>query len=419
MISAAMLAVAGLSVAGIGQTPRVLAAIRDSAGVRVVSNVGDTDPVMFRPVEELRIGVVSGDTSYQFDRVGQIAVDRQGRVYAAQGAMSIRVFGPDGKLIRSIGRRGQGPGEFTSIDRLWFAGDTLVVSSPRRATLFSPTGQVLVAWDLRLADEGRAELLARRPSGWLAWVRPKSREGSLAPAALFRDTLELRMYDPIAKLPTGPPLRRQAGQRAAALAELYPGGPLFEPRSVTAIGADGTQYHSEDGQYTIDVFDPGGLHVRRIIRPVAKRPITQGHVRMLNDFLDSPPAAGGRPRAPRGGEQRRGVELAEKYPLASSFAVVGAMLVARDGSLLVQRMDDVDPIELEWMAGFDAGNRSTALIARRPTRWERFDADGRYLGAVMLPARFQPRHYDGRRVTGVLRDADGVEFVVRQRLDPA
>ena len=403
----------------VAQSPRLTSTVRDSAGVQIVSHPGSTDSASSRVVEDLRIGVEMGDSVYMFNRVGQVAVDRRGRLYVADGAMKIRVYGPDGKFVRAFGRRGQGPGEFMSIDRLWFAGDTLVVTSlgARRATLFSPAGDMLVTWDLRLADGGRAELLARRPTGWLAWVRPRSREMSLAPLTLFQDTVQLAMYDPVTKVPANAVLRRQIGQRRSAQADLYPPTPIFEPQPVTAIGIDGTQFHTR-GQYTIDVFDPSGRHVRRISRAVPVKPITPKHVEQLNDYLDAPRSPGGRPRAPRGGEQRLGLQVQEKHPLAPAFAVIGAMLVAPDNSLIVQRIDAVDPIELEWLTGFDATERPSVLIARGPTRWERLDPQGRYIGAVNLPAQFQPRSYDGQRLTGVQRNADGVEFVVRYRLAP-
>jgi len=165
------------------------------------------------------------------------------------------------------------------------------------------------------------------------------------------------------------------------------------------------------------VFDAGGLHVRRIIRAVPPKPITRQHIERLNAYLDESVRAGGPPRSPRGSETRLGIEAVVKHPLAPAFAVIGAMLVAPDGSVIVQRIDGIDPIELEWITGFNSAERPAALIRRGPTRWERFDATGRYIGAVNLPVRFQPRHYDGRRVTGILRDGDGVEFVVRYRLE--
>ena len=413
----------GLSLAcsaaiAVAQSPRLTSTVRDSAGVQIVSHPGTTDSASSRVVEDLRIGVEMGDSMYMFNRVGQVSIDRQGRLYVADGAMKIRMYGPDGKVIRAFGRRGQGPGEFMSIDRLWFAGDTLVVTSlgARRATLFSPAGEMLATWDLRLADGGRAELLAHRPNGWLAWVRPRSREMTLTPLTLFQDTVQLAMYDPVTKLPANTVLRRQLGQRRSAQADLYPPTPIFEPQPITAIGADGTQFHTREGQYTIDVFDPAGRHVRRISRTVAPKPITPKHVQQLNDYLDAPRSPGGRPRAPRGGEQRLGLQVQEKHPLAPAFAVIGAMIVAPDNSLIVQRIDAIDPIELEWLTGFNAAERSSELIARGPTRWERFDPQGRYIGAVNLPAQFQPRAYDGQRITGVQRDGDGVEFVVRYRL---
>ena len=67
----------------------------------------------FRIQEELSIGVAEGEPEYMFSRISAIAVDDNGRIYVLDYLEAeLRVFGPDGKHIRTIGRRGQGPGEF-------------------------------------------------------------------------------------------------------------------------------------------------------------------------------------------------------------------------------------------------------------------------------------------------------------------
>ena len=48
--------------------------------------------------------------------------------------------------------------------------------------------------------------------------------------------------------------------------------------------------------------------------------------------------------------------------------------------------------------------------------WDVFDADGRYLGVVSMPLRFQPRLFHGDRVYGVWRDDLDVQYVVRLRI---
>jgi hypothetical protein len=397
------------------QRGAVTFAAKDSAGVRLAMNGGATDSASTRIIEELRIGVVSGDAMYQFDRIGPIAVDAKGTIFVSDGGgLTIRVFTPQGEFVRQFGRRGQGPGEFTAVHRLWFAGDSLMVTdrSARRATMFAKTGTTVESWDLRLPEGARAELLAKTPSGWLSWVRRASRELSLATWTLYRDTSELRMLlDPSVKT-LGPVLRRQAGTRGIAGAEVYPVGPLFEPVSLTAIGVDGSQYFAADGQYSIDVFSPSGRLRQRVVRSVPTRPITPNDVQSLRDAL-------AQRRIGPATEMGSAVERSAKNPTAPAFATIGALLVAPDGTLLVERIDDVNPIELEFAAGFGANDRGTTVADRQAARWERFDATGRYLGAVRLPRRFYPRDFDGSTVIGVQKDADGVEFVVRYRITGA
>ena len=382
---------------------------RDSAGVRIAINGGAKDSaILLRP--SLRIGEVSGgDSAYQFHRLGPMISDRQGTIFAVNGAsQSIRVFGADGKFVRQIGRRGQGPGEFSNIERLWFAGDTIVVSERGglRANLFRKDGTLLTTFDLRMGDTARGDLIAKTSTGWLAWVRPRSREFTSIPAmTLMRDTAELREIDPVSKR-VGPLLRKHAGNRRIAQAEVYPAGPLFEPRTLMVYGADGRQYVAVDGQYTIDVYAANGRLERRIIREIPVRPITQRSIQLGRDAL---PASYAR----AGSEFATAFERAARYPLAPAFQQLGALMVAPDGSLLIQRIDEVDPYVLESSISYADGSRGAAAAAREESRWERIDPTGRYVGAVRLPAKAVVRYFDGRNIIAVVEDDLGVQYIGR------
>jgi hypothetical protein len=87
-----------------------------------------------------------------------------------------------------------------------------------------------------------------------------------------------------------------------------------------------------------------------------------------------------------------------------------------DGSLLVLRLDLADPVELEYRAYFQPDRRADQLIRGGATRWELFEPDGRYAGAVAVPARFSPRWFDGSRVIGVSEDEVGVQTIVVVRI---
>ena len=60
-----------------------------------------------------RIGSLD-DTCEAFGRVMSLAVDGDGLIYVADSqASDIRVFSPRGECVRTIGRSGEGPGEFS------------------------------------------------------------------------------------------------------------------------------------------------------------------------------------------------------------------------------------------------------------------------------------------------------------------
>lgn len=77
-----------------------------------------------------------------------LAVDAGGRVYVADEKPTvIKVFAPTGELLRTIGRDGEGPGEF----RVAFLAawkDRLVVHDPRtsRTSVFDTSGTFLKSW---------------------------------------------------------------------------------------------------------------------------------------------------------------------------------------------------------------------------------------------------------------------------------
>lgn len=116
------------------------------------NSISDADALTpLRLEEELRIGSVD-DPDVGFSRIGDVAVDRDGLVYVAETQdLRIRVYDAEGqRVLRTIGRAGQGPGEFGSISGLGLIGDTLWTTDFRlqRVTLMDPLGEVLRTFQL-------------------------------------------------------------------------------------------------------------------------------------------------------------------------------------------------------------------------------------------------------------------------------
>lgn len=124
----------------------------------------------WRLVEEVRIGAADGEGPEVFGNVVDVALDEMGRVWVADGQQNqIRVFDARGNHVRSVGKKGGGPGEFAGIDgmewapdwRLWVldAGNSrfavydssgTLVGTQRRNSILSST-----PWPGRFDDQGR------------------------------------------------------------------------------------------------------------------------------------------------------------------------------------------------------------------------------------------------------------------------
>jgi len=75
-------------------------------------------------VPQVEIAKYVSDSSRIFDDLRDLAVDDSGRILALDyKAAEIRVFGPDGSPRGTIGRRGEGPGEFTNANGLRITDD--------------------------------------------------------------------------------------------------------------------------------------------------------------------------------------------------------------------------------------------------------------------------------------------------------
>jgi hypothetical protein len=148
-----ILLVAAIGSACSGDAKSVLAkAVTDTlpGGIRRVMSPGPTawtDTNGWKLVAELRIEGSEGDSAILSDPIS-LALDDDGRVYVAdvRPAM-VKVFDRTGRLIRTIGRDGSGPGEFT-FPLLAIYGSTLLVHDPRqsRISVFDTSGSFVRSW---------------------------------------------------------------------------------------------------------------------------------------------------------------------------------------------------------------------------------------------------------------------------------
>jgi hypothetical protein len=120
----------------------------DSAGVELVRYAGlPAVPEWTVDVDSfLSIGVAEGDAPYELSSVTSVDGTSDGHIVVAEtGTREIRIFDENGRFIRTLGRSGEGPGEFGWLDwSVVMPGDSILAwdGRLRRLTVFAPTGEV-------------------------------------------------------------------------------------------------------------------------------------------------------------------------------------------------------------------------------------------------------------------------------------
>jgi hypothetical protein len=117
--------------------------------VTVVRN--PKEPLYKMPILELREDLALGGPEAQgddvFGQISDVVVDEAGSLYVLDRRNDhVKVFDASGKYLRTIGRRGQGPGEFEgplnlSLSRI--AGELAVHQESPRTAFYKPDGTFL------------------------------------------------------------------------------------------------------------------------------------------------------------------------------------------------------------------------------------------------------------------------------------
>ncbi len=140
----------------------------DAFGVPAQKPVSDdvfkTGKIRFIPLVAITDEAMGGKAF--FSQPTDLALDDKGRVYVSDGkANDIKVFDAAGSFVKTIGRSGQGPGEFTFLWESEFSRGRLFVREliSKRATIFDAEGKFIKS----VPEEGpfRWRSMAALPDG--------------------------------------------------------------------------------------------------------------------------------------------------------------------------------------------------------------------------------------------------------------
>ena len=242
-------------------------------GVEHVRNSGT--PPSWELKELLTLGAVNDvDTggANEFARIRGVIADAHGNIYVADSrAFNIRVFDPRGRLLRFIGRKGGGPGEFENLQSIGWLGDTLVTmdATNARIGLMTSSGEWqgqrpfarITGSGVRFTQTGPSELYS------VAFIR----NGNRAVRAFMRQT-----HHGEADTLLAPP---DPGQFPKSVTCSYNDAITFfsvsfEPSGVKQPAPDLQRLDYWSGQYRLHFVKMPNDTVRIIEREIAPLPVT-------------------------------------------------------------------------------------------------------------------------------------------------
>jgi len=378
----------------------IRATVRDSSGIEIVANAAPLGaehlPWTLDTVPIVDLGAREDDPHEQFSGVViPLRLSNGHIVVATSGTSELRFFDPTGTWLHTIGRSGEGPGEFRSLG--WLAlgpGDTLRTYdwNLRRLSVISPAGKFVRSFDLASPGPRRGAIpLAVLTGGTiLAGSTPFVTPGT--PSGVTRDTAPLLVYgeagtpvDSFGEFP-GSEALIQGTEKSVTVMHC----PFGKDLAVATVSGTSTIYVGSEDSPEVTIWSPAGLLTRIVRWHATAVPVTEHDRAAYVQAMEE--------RAHPGQEefQKRLVQMVREAPLPAQKPAYAGLVVGPRGTLWVQAYTAPEP--------------------DLPTPYQIFDSTGQWLGAITLPSRFKASQIGDDFVLGIWKDADDVDHVRLYRL---
>jgi hypothetical protein len=259
-------------------------------GVKFVRNpaVATQNPTTVDMEKLWELGGDTDDEDQFFGVISDIEIDEQGNVYLLDAQLSeVKIFSKDGEFIRTIGREGEGPGEFRRANRLFFTKDGnvgVMQTVPAKIVVLTPEGDPVGEYPLPATEDGGYQLLtsgqASKGQLVLAMARPK----------LAEDQSSWSRTDFLARVDDNGKILAEYAKKTTTInfadAVLnFAQWDTFERRWVVA--PDGKVYACESyPDYVITVWNPDGSIDKKITREYTHRAYTADEKELLTKILE-------------------------------------------------------------------------------------------------------------------------------------
>jgi hypothetical protein len=332
--------------------------------------------------------MTDGPPEYLFDRPFSAARLSDATIVVANtGTFELRWYDAGGRHLRTVGRQGDGPGEFRSVDLVGtFADDSLMVydSRLRRATIYGPDGTLGRSFTLPESLDVTQDI-GVLADGSLVISRLGVREGETGVSREPR-TVDVLNPDGTVRATLGVFPSREVSM------VIPPGGGRV---SMSVVFGRGVEYMGGGDRIVVGTTDAYSLrHYRadgelvRLIRSDQRRTLVDPAQRDARfEML---------PRNGRGSLAQYQQQAIDQMPRYDTMPAFDRIWIDRSLNLWVQ--DDNGFISNE-------------------ARWQVFDPDGVFLARVNMPVGFEVRDIGEDYVLGMVRDELGVERLRLYRLE--
>ena len=336
------------------------------------------------------IGVEQGPPEYQFFGAQGALILPDGRIAVANsGTGELRFFDPRGRFVGSVGRQGQGPGEFSERSTLdmWLSADSLIAvtdNGSRRINLFDLSGRHLSTVRFASAPGG---LVPRPRAGfddgtWLGWVNSGALDGQAGEVirsvmVYFRFLRDGGLEGEVFRHEGQPRFVNQVGSRVH-----YPFIPLSP---APLVATDGTRV----------LFLPGPTREIRVLEgvggPTARYRWGEGRLRLAGEVYGRYKEESLKEMGPGETFRRYARFYDQDLPIPEHLPCCQSLVVDALGYIWVERY------RLPWEGD---------------PRWDVLDASGRWLGSVGTPTGLNVIQVGADFVLGSAADSLGVERIV-------
>jgi hypothetical protein len=386
-----------------------------------------------RLVPEISIGVIEGADEYMFGDVADIALARDGSIYVYDRQVpAIRKYDANGKFVRTIGRKGRGPGEYLNGGGLAVGPDGKVYlwdTGNWRVNVYSAAGESIGSLATPSGADASVSMTTSRAlvvdtAGLLYYRKPlfNRRQTGGPSAVIIRMRADGTVIDTI-PVPDFSALERgvQASTQNATVSAPVP----FSPVGAWTISPLGYVITGFPGRYAVDLRipqPPGGK------QPPAWKP-GQTVVSLRRNVQPAQVTNAERDEEKKKIEERMkrtdpgwdwgSIEIPKTKPFYTGLQVgldgrVWVPVIAENS----RRAGGVSMSGGGSARGtIQSPRQSTSTEKPRPALYDVFEPAGIYVGQVQIPARVSTFVRRGYYIWGVEYDEDDVATVKRYRIE--